>query len=75
MKCDLDHSTKTNRLIPIAQGQTYSLLSCAKSKGKVKPVNFITSHIKINDKALKEINRVRTEAMFSWKHPAEMLSS
>ena len=53
MKCDLDHSTKTNRLIPIAQGQTYSLLSCAKSKGKVKPVNFITSHIKINDKALK----------------------
>ena len=28
MKVDLEHSSQTNRLVPIAQGQTYTLVFC-----------------------------------------------
>ena len=68
MKGDLDFSSQTNRLVPIAQGQTYTLLSRAKSRDKVKRLNFKPSYIKVSDKAFKEMNRMKT-----WKHSAEML--
>ena len=49
MKSDLDRSTHTNRLVPIAQCQTYTLLSRAKSRDKVKLWNFKPSYKKMNN--------------------------
>ena len=74
MKGDLDCSAQINRLVPVAQSQTYTLLSCTKSRDKVKLLNFKPSYIKVNDEALKEINQMRAEAMLSWKPLAEILS-
>ena len=56
MKGDLGRSTQTNRLVPIAQDQTNTLLSCPKSTDKVKLLNFKPTYIKVNDEALKEAN-------------------
>ena len=75
MKGDIDRSTLTNRLVPIAQSQIYTLLSRAKSRDKVKILYFKPSYIKSNEEVLKEMSRIRAKAMFSLKHPAEMLWS
>ena len=40
----------------------------------MKPLNFIPSYIKFSDEALKEMNWMRAEALFSWKHTVETLS-
>ena len=53
MKYGLDCSTQTNRLVPIAQDQTYTLLSRAKSRDKVKLLNFKSSYIKVIGEALE----------------------
>ena len=34
MKGDFDHSAQTNSVVPVAQGQTYTLLYPAKSRDK-----------------------------------------
>lgn len=73
MKGDIDRSTLTNRLVPIAQSQIYTLLSRAKSRDKVRILYFKPSYIKSNEEVLKEMSRIRARAMFSLKHPAEML--
>lgn len=52
MKDDIDRSTLTNRLVPIAQSQTYTLLSRAKSRDNVKILHFKPSYIKANEEAL-----------------------
>ena len=52
MKGDIERSTLTNRLVPIAQSQTYTLLSRAKSRDKVKILYFKPSYIKANEEAL-----------------------
>ena len=49
MKGDLDCSTQTSKLVPIAQSQTYTPLSCANSRFKVKLLNFKQSYIEVND--------------------------
>ena len=77
MKGDLDRTTEKKRqnktkkeyLVPIAQGQIYTLLSRAKSRDKFQLLNFKPEYIKVNEAALNEMIRMRKEAVFSWKHP------
>ena len=63
MKGDLDRKsqkiTKLGKeyLAPVCQGQLYTLLSREPEQ------------IKVNLSALEEMNRMRTEALFDWKHP------
>jgi len=77
MKGDLNRNnekkTKTGKeyLVPISQGQLYTLLSRAKSRDKLLLLNFEPDHIKVNLSALEEMNRMRKDALFEWKHPLE----
>ena len=64
MKGDLDCSTQTNRLVPIARDQTYTLLSHAKSRKKLKLLNFKPSYIEVSGEALKELNRMRAYKIY-----------
>ena len=80
MKGDLNQSTdKYSRSgeeykAPIGPGLLYTLLSRAKSRDKVKLLNFKPDHIKVNEAALEEINRMRLESKFSWQHPLIQMS-
>ena len=52
-KGGLDLSTQANRLVPIAQDQTFTLLSHAKYRDSLKLLNFKPSWIKVTGKAIK----------------------
>jgi ATP-dependent DNA helicase PIF1 len=75
MKGDINRSTgkktKTGKEYqqPVSQGQFYTLLSRAKSRDKVLLLNFEPEHIKVNRPALEEMERMREESLFLWKHP------
>ena len=49
---------------PISQGQSYTLLSRAKSRGKVLLLNFNPEQIKVNESALEEMVQMRQESVF-----------
>ena len=60
MKGNIGHSVNSNkRLVLISQGQTNTLLSLVKSRGKGKRLNFKPSYTKVIDNALKELNWMR----------------
>ncbi len=69
MKGDLDTSTGKTRPCPVAPGLFYTMLSRAKSRSGVKLLNFTPDKIKVNQKAVAEMERMRTECLFSWTHP------
>ena len=77
---DLNCSTgKTSRLgkeykVPVCQGQFYTMLSRGKSRNKIKLLNFEPEYIKVNEAALHEMERMREESVFSWKHPLMEMS-
>ena len=57
MKGNIGHSVNSNkRLVLRSQGQTNTLLSLVKSRGKGKRLNFKPSYTKVIDNALKELN-------------------
>ena len=75
MKGDLDQTSQSGKgKAPVNPGQFYTLLSRAKSRDKVQLLNFDVSHIKVNEAALKEIERMRKESKFSWQHPLLKMS-
>ena len=75
MQSDLNRSTgkKTatgkNCQQPLSQGQFYTLLSRAKSRDKVLLLNFEPENIEVNESALEEMVRMRSESLFTWQHP------
>ena len=79
MQVDLNRSTakKTgtgkNYKQPICQGQFYTLLSHAKSGGKVLLLNFQLEDIKGNESAVEENVLKRKEWLFSWQQPIMVL--
>ena len=80
MKGDLDRTTQ-NQLqsgkkykVPICQGLLYTLLSRAKSRDKLKLLNFEPDQIKVNQPALHEMDRMRKESVFSWQNPLMEMS-
>ena len=75
MKGDLDQTSQSGKgKAPVNPGQFYTLLSRAKSRDKIQLLNFDVSHIKVNQAALKEIERMRKESKFSWQHPLLKMS-
>ena len=75
MKGDFDRTDKygkTNR-VPINPGAAYTILSRAKTRDKLQLLNFEAQHIKVNNLALQEIQRMRKNAVFFWQHPLEEL--
>ena len=70
MKGDFDCTSKNGKpnTVPINQGAMYTICSCAKSRDKLKLVNFELGHSKGNTAVLQEILRIRQEALFSWNH-------
>ena len=70
MEADLDRSSiNPNRLTPLNPGQFYTLLSRGKESGGTKLSNFHEDNIKVNKKALMEIERLRTESLLNPMHP------
>ena len=50
------------------------MLSRAKCRERLQLLNFEPEYIKVNKAALSEMNRMRKEQVFAWKHPLhEML--
>ena len=70
MKGDFDCTSKNGKpnTVPINQGAMYTICSCAKSRDKLKLVNFELGHSKGNTAVLQEILRIRQETLFSWNH-------
>lgn len=52
----------------------YAIPSRAKIRHKLKFVNFESEHIEVNTGALKEIHRIREEALISWHKPLVEIS-
>ena len=50
----------------ISQGQSYTVLSCAKSHDKVLLLHFHLEQIKENEYALEKIVQMREESVFPW---------
>ena len=71
MKGDLDRSTGKGRGCPVAPGLFYTLLSRAQSRDKVQLLNFTPDMIKVNEAAIIEMERMRSNCVFSWNHPLQ----
>ena len=71
MKSNLDRSTGKGRVCPIVQGVFYALLSRAKSRDKVKLLNFTPDMMKVNQAVIIEMRR---HCVFSWNHPLVNMS-
>ena len=76
---DLDRATdKGPNVARIKPGQLYTLLSRAKSRDKIKLLNFDENHVKMNrfcnEKARQEMERMRSERVFTWNHPLMEMS-
>ena len=48
------------------------MLSRATSRATLKLVNFTSDKIKVNEPALAEMERMRKNSFFHWKHPLSM---
>ena len=70
MTGDMDQTTgKGNRKAPVSAGMFYTLLSRARSRDKLKILNFKESHIKVSQAVVQEMERMRRDCLFSWNHP------
>ena len=67
----IDHP---KRKTPLNSGQFYTGLSRAETSEGIKLVNFHEDVIKVNQKALLELLRMRRESPLNAKHPASSLS-
>ena len=66
---DLHYATdKGPNAVSVNRGQVFTLLSRATSPGKSKLINFKQKRINWNHEAKKEIERMRKESRFVWKH-------
>ena len=76
MSGNLDQSTKSGkRITQVHQGMFYTLLSRAKSRDKVQLLNFdAEKHIKVNTKAIQEMERMRNECLLSFVHPLKEMN-
>ena len=70
----LSKNGKSSTAVPINLGVMYAIPSCAKIRLKLKFVNFESEHIEVNTGALKEIHRIREEALISWHKPLVEIS-
>ena len=76
---DLDRSTNKytctgkEYATPVNDGQFYTLLSRGVSLAQTALRNFDPSVIRVNNSALDEMKRMRSDALFSWKHPLEVM--
>ena len=57
------------RSAPISDGMLYTLLSRATSRNKLKLLNFEERHIRVNMHAVCEMEHMRKDCVFTWKHP------
>ena len=74
MTGDLDTTTQGGkRPCPISKGLVYTLISRARSRDKIRILNFHPDKIKHNDKALEEMERMRKDSPFEFLHPLEKL--
>ena len=53
----------------IYPGQFYTLLSRARSSNTVRILNFDKTNIVVSDLVKAEMERLRRDCVFSWKHP------
>ena len=75
MRGDLNQTSRNETCsVPIGQGMLYTLLSRAKSRNKLKLLNFKESQIRVNKYAVAEMERLRNECVLSWNHPLKKLS-
>ena len=65
----LSKNGKSSTAVPINLEVMYAIPSCAKIRHKLKFVNFELEHIEVNTGALKEMHRIREEALISWHKP------
>ena len=66
---------KTPGYKTIPQGLAYTMLSRATSSKNLKLLNFTPSSITVNESALLEINRMRSESLFNCDNPLDHLKS
>ena len=70
MTGDMDRTTKTgSRTTPIYPGQLYTLLSHARSRDSVRIFDFDEANIVFSDLVKAEMERLRGDSVFTWKHP------
>ena len=70
MTGDMDRTTKTGtRTTPIYPGQLCTLLSRAKSSELARIFNFDEANIVVSELVKADIERLRRDFVFSWKHP------
>ena len=70
MTGDMDRTTKTgSRTTPIYPGQFYTLLSRARSRDSVRILNFDEANIVVSELVKAEMERLRRDSVFTWKHP------
>ena len=70
MTGDMDHTIRSGKgTCPIISGMFYTLLSRAKTSDKVKILNFNIDCIKVSEIVKKEMERLRSDRILSWKHP------
>ena len=77
MTGDMDDSTLSknpNRKNNVAPGQFYTLASRARSRDKLKILNFSEEKIKVNKLAVQEMERMRRESFLQFNHPLEELN-
>ena len=75
MEANFDRSSiNPKRLTPINPGQGYTALSRGKMSNGIKLVNFHEDNIKVNTKALLEMNRLKPESLLDVTHPALYLT-
>ena len=73
---DLDQDTGPTKKkdAPCGPGMFYTMLSRGKSRDRIKLRNFKEEHIVVNDKALIEMERMRTESVLEYNHPLKEMN-
>ena len=69
MKGDMDRTTKiSSRTTPIYRGQCCTLLSRDRSSESVRIFNFDRASIVVGEPIKSEMERLRRDCVFSWRH-------
>ena len=75
MEANFDRSSRNPKYrTPINPGQAYTALSRAKTSDGIKLSNFQEDNIKVNTKALFEMERLKRESPLNFTHPASHLT-
>ena len=65
--------TLPESMTTVMPGQLYTVLSRATNRNGLKLIDFLPDKIKVNEKALDEMDRMRNQATFDWIHPLDEL--